>query len=59
MERARRFLLAHPPEYILFGSDSPWGNQEKTLEALQTLELGEELNRRICFENAARLLGLA
>ena len=37
MERARRFLLAHPPEYILFGSDSPWGNQEKTLEALLSL----------------------
>jgi predicted TIM-barrel fold metal-dependent hydrolase len=58
MERARRFLLAHPPEYILFGSDSPWGSQEKTLEALQALELGEELNQRIRFENAARLLGL-
>ena len=58
MERARRFLLAHPPEYILFGSDSPWGNQEKTLEALLSLELGEELNRRICSENAAGLLEL-
>jgi predicted TIM-barrel fold metal-dependent hydrolase len=58
MERARRFLLTHPPEYILFGSDSPWGSQEKTLEALLSLELGEELNRRICFKNAARLLEL-
>ena len=58
MERARRFLLAHPPGYILFGSDSPWGSQEKTLESLLSLELGEELNQRICFENAAGLLGL-
>ena len=58
MERARRFLRAHPPEYILFGSDSPWGSQEKTLEALMSLELGKELTRRICFDNAARLIGL-
>jgi predicted TIM-barrel fold metal-dependent hydrolase len=57
-QRARRFLLAHPPQYLLFGSDSPWGSQERTLEVLQSLELGEELNRRICFENAAGLLGL-
>jgi hypothetical protein len=56
--RARHFLCAHPPEYILFGSDSPWGSQEKTMEDLLALELGEELNRRICFENAARLLGV-
>jgi len=58
LERARRFLLAHPPEYILFGSDSPWGSQEETLEILRSLELGEELTRRICFDNAARLLDL-
>ena len=59
LERARRFLRAHPPEYILFGSDSPWGSAEKTLEDLMALELGEELNRRICFDNAARLLDLS
>jgi predicted TIM-barrel fold metal-dependent hydrolase len=57
-ERARRFLRTHPLEYILFGSDSPWGSQEKTLQTLLSLELGEELNRRICFDNAAELLGL-
>jgi len=57
-ERARCFLRAHPPEYILFGSDSPWGSQEKTLEDLLALDLGEELNRRICHQNAARLLKL-
>ena len=57
-ERARRFLRSHPPEYILFGSDSPWGSQEKSLEDLLALELGEELNSRICHQNAACLLGL-
>jgi predicted TIM-barrel fold metal-dependent hydrolase len=58
-ERARRFLRSHPPEYILFGSDSPWGSQEKSLEDLLALELGEELNSRICHQNAACLLKLS
>jgi predicted TIM-barrel fold metal-dependent hydrolase len=58
MERARHFLRAHPSEYILFGSDSPWGSQEQTLAALMSLDLGEKLNRRICFDNAAGLIGL-
>jgi predicted TIM-barrel fold metal-dependent hydrolase len=58
-DRARRFLRSHPPEYILFGSDSPWGSQEKTLEDLLALDLGEELNCSICHQNAARLLELS
>jgi hypothetical protein len=58
MERARRFLSTHPPGYLLFGSDSPWGSQEDTLRTLMNLELGEELTRRICFDNAAALLEL-
>jgi predicted TIM-barrel fold metal-dependent hydrolase len=57
-ERARRLLRAHPPEFLLFGSDSPWGSQEQTLEALLSLELGEDLIRRICFDNAAGLIGV-
>ena len=59
VERARRFLHAHPSEYILFGSDSPWGSQEDTLRVLGELKLGEELNRRIRYRNAARLLGIS
>jgi predicted TIM-barrel fold metal-dependent hydrolase len=58
-ERAQRLLRSHPPEYILFGSDSPWGSQERTLQDLLALDLGETLNRRICYQNAARLLGLS
>ena len=58
-EQARRLLRTHPPEYLLFGSDSPWGSQEQTLKDLLALELEEPLVRRICFDNAARLLELA
>ncbi len=56
--RARRLLRSHPPEYLLFGSDSPWGDQERTLKDLYALELPQELLEQICYRNAARLLGI-
>jgi predicted TIM-barrel fold metal-dependent hydrolase len=58
-QQAIRMLRGHPSEYILFGSDAPWGSPEQTLDDLLALELGEELNRRICYDNARRLLGLS
>lgn len=57
-ERARRLLLAHPPERLLFGSDSPWADAGATLRDLVELDLGDRLMRQICFDNAARLLGI-
>jgi predicted TIM-barrel fold metal-dependent hydrolase len=58
-DRARAMLLAHPADRVLFGTDSPWGSQAGTLEAVRRLDLGEALERAILGENAARLLGLA
>ena len=58
IRRARRLLRAHPPEYLLFGSDSPWADAGAALDALLALELGKELTERICYANAARLLGV-
>ena len=55
-ERARSIILNHPKEYILFGTDSPWTDQKKTLLLLQKLDLGEEMERLILRENAANLL---
>lgn len=57
-ERSRRLLLRHPREYLLFGSDSPWGDAGATLEALLALGLGDSLTERICYANAAALLGI-
>lgn len=53
---AREIILQHPREYILFGSDSPWGGQQETCEMLKGLELGEELESYILRENALQLL---
>jgi predicted TIM-barrel fold metal-dependent hydrolase len=55
-ERARAIILNHPKEYILFGTDSPWTDQKKTLELLQELDLGQEMEGLILRENAANLL---
>lgn len=55
-ERLRRLLLAHPQDYLLFGSDSPWADQAASLEALRALELPQSLFARITGGNARRLL---
>ncbi len=55
-ERARRMVLAHPKEYLLFGTDSPWTGQQESIRSVQELELGEEREEAILFGNADRLL---
>ncbi len=54
--RARKLITLHPDGYILFGTDSPWVDQQKYLQQLQDLDLGEELFNRIVRENALELL---
>lgn len=56
--RAREALLAHPAEYIVFGTDSPWEDQSKAVETAKSLDLGPERERLMFYDNAARLLGL-
>lgn len=53
---ARAMLMEHPPEFLLFGSDSPWTDQGRTLKLLRALELPQDVQRKILFDNAQRLL---
>jgi len=55
-ETARRIILSHPKDHILFGTDSPWADQGKAIELLKDLELGHELESLILRENALKLL---
>ena len=57
-ERSREWVLAHPAEYILFGTDSPWSEQAVTLDYMRSLELDPALEAAILGGNAARLLRL-
>ena len=43
---------------VLFGSDYPMWNPERELDTFLSLELGEEANRLILYENAKRLFSL-
>ena len=54
--RARNMALAHPEEYLLFGTDSPWAGQQEVLAQLADLDLGARREEKILGGNAARLL---
>ena len=55
-ETARRIILKHPKEYILFGTDSPWSGPQETYKHLQALELGDEREELILRKNGLALL---
>jgi predicted TIM-barrel fold metal-dependent hydrolase len=55
-KRLRDILLNHPPEYLLFGTDSPWTDQATTLKMLSKLDLPQALFDLILEGNARRLL---
>ncbi len=54
--KARQMLNSHPPEYLLFGSDSPWVDQKEYLERLYALHLNEKLLSDILSSNGLKLL---
>jgi predicted TIM-barrel fold metal-dependent hydrolase len=56
-ERARAMILAHPPGYVLFGTDSPWRDQSDSLRELRALGLGAARETAILSDNADGLLG--
>jgi len=55
-ERAREMIMGHPDGYVLFGTDSPWTDQARTLALLEALQLPSNRLRAILSGNAARLL---
>ncbi len=55
---ACRMIRAHGVDKILFGSDSPWGDQGEALDYVRSLGLDTEQERAVLGGNAARLLGL-
>ena len=55
--KAKEFLLSHPADYLLFGTDSPWGNQEEDVRAFMGMDLDEQRTKALFHANAARLLG--
>jgi hypothetical protein len=55
-ERFRRILLAHPADYLLFGTDSPWADQTEAIRTLEQLDLPPAVLDKLLGQNALRLL---
>jgi hypothetical protein len=56
--KAKALLEKHPADYILFGTDSPWRDQQETLNLLNKLNLSPDRMGKILYGNAKRLLGI-
>lgn len=57
--RCREAILAHDPDRILFGSDSPWDSAGTGAAILHSMKLGSELEEKILYGNGKRLLAEA
>lgn len=55
-EQARRIILNHGTDKILFGSDCPWQNGQDTAAYVRSLQLGDAAERLIFSENVKKLL---
>lgn len=49
-------LLAHPADYLLFGTDSPWADQAEAIRSLEKLDLPPDILDKLLGQNAKRLL---
>jgi predicted TIM-barrel fold metal-dependent hydrolase len=58
-EQAREMIMSHPQDYVLFGTDSPWTDQARTLEQLKNLNLPQDRLKQLLTGNARTLLGTA
>ncbi len=58
-EQLVRIIRKHGAERVLFGTDSPWCDQKKTLEHFRNLALSDREKDLILGLNAAQLLGVA
>lgn len=56
VERFCAIVRAFGAERILFGTDSPWGDQGETLEAIRALPLTAQQKEQILGQNALRVL---
>ena len=58
MEQFKRMVQNHNPDKILFGTDSPWQSQLKSVESIRACGFDSALTDAILYRNAASLLRL-
>ena len=57
-EQAKRMILHHGPDRVLYASDCPWSLPKEQLRYLEQLDLPDRMLEDIYCNNARRLLGL-
>lgn len=57
-EIIKKYLLNHPKEYLLFGTDSPWASQTEAVEFIRSLNLNSDFEEHIFYKNARDLLNI-
>jgi hypothetical protein len=56
LDDCKRAILAHDPDKLLFGTDSPWDGQDEAIACIRSMNLGQELEDKLFYRNAQRLL---
>jgi len=54
----KNLVLAHGMDKVLFGTDSPWADQNIEVQAIRSLGLSSEQTEAVFYGNAARLITL-
>ncbi len=57
-EKMSRLMAKHDPDYLMFGTDSPWDDQKKAVKDIEKLFCKEDIKEKFFFHNATKLLGL-
>lgn len=57
-EETAKIIHAHGADKILFGTDSPWGDQKQGVLRLNELPITDREREMIKWENASRILGI-
>ncbi len=54
----KNILNKHGEDKILFATDSPWRDIKTDVDIIKSFNLGEEIEKKILYKNAIKLLGL-
>ncbi len=57
-DRMLRIMAKHSFDRILFGTDSPWTDQQVEVKQILELDISDQAKEKILWANSARLLGL-
>jgi predicted TIM-barrel fold metal-dependent hydrolase len=57
-ERSRQMIMDHADGYVLFGTDSPWTDQQQTLSLVKKMRLPQKKLQGVLAGNAVGLLGV-